>query len=64
LGGDYRPALGGVPAFSFSGRSAPTPSPSRDLFQLLSKPISGNDELRLHLLECELQGGSIGRVMS
>ena len=55
LGGDYRPALGGVPAFSFlvslrglvcrgsrpwAPLKSPTASPSRDLFQLLSKPIS------------------------
>ena len=65
LGSDNRPALGGVPAFfiHFWGLVAPTASPIRDLFQLLSKPISRNDELRLHLLECELQSVSIGRVM-
>ena|SRR5688572_33229729 len=73
LGGDFRPALGGVPAFSSLDEPAAilTPSiptlalasPSRDLFQLLSQPISRNDELRLHLLKCELQRVSIGRVM-
>ena len=61
LGQRLRPALGGVPAFSFLADQSN--SPSRDLFQLLAKPISRNDELRLHLFKCELQGVSIGRVM-